>query len=259
MRKVFAAGNWKMNNGIAETEDFMKGFGALLENDDKVFRAVSTKKLEIAIFPPFLSLQKAMECKPDPLFIVGAQNVNDNESGAFTGEVSIPMLKELGIKYAIIGHSERRHIFGETNEFLNKKLLAAVAADIIPVYCVGELFEEREAGKTFDVVREQLVAGMKDIKASADKFIIAYEPVWAIGTGKNATPEDAEEVCKFVRETVKELYGEEFAENILILYGGSVKPANTADIMAQPDIDGVLVGGASLKYGSFMEICKAAI
>jgi len=259
MRKVFAAGNWKMNNGIAAAEEFMKGFGALLENDDKVFRAVGTKQLQIAIFAPFLSLQKSIECKPDPLFIVGAENVNDKESGAYTGEVSASMLQEIGVKYVLIGHSERRHIFGENNDFLNKKLLTAVASDMVPVYCVGETLEERESGNTFDVVKAQLVEGMKDLTVDADKFIIAYEPVWAIGTGKTATPEDAEEVCKFVRDTIKELYGAEFAERVLVLYGGSVKPDNTAAIMAQADIDGVLVGGASLKYGSFFEICKASI
>lgn len=259
MRKVFAAGNWKMNNGIAATEDFMKGFGSLLENDDKVFRAVGTKQLQIAIFAPFISLQKAIECKPDPLFIVGAENVNDKESGAYTGEISIPMLKEIGVKYVLVGHSERRHIFGENNEFLNKKLVATVAADIVPVYCVGETLEERESGKTFDVVKTQLVEGLKNLSVATDKIIIAYEPVWAIGTGKTATPQDAEEVCKFVRETMKELYGEDFAENVLVLYGGSVKADNASDIMAQADIDGVLVGGASLKYGSFFEICKASI
>ena len=259
MRKIFAAGNWKMNNGISAAEDFMKGFGSLLENDDKLFRAVGTKQLQIAVFPPFLSLAKALECKPDPLMIVGAQNVNDKESGAFTGEVSIPMLQELGVKYVLIGHSERRHIFGETNEFLNRKLISAVNAGMTPVYCVGETLEERENGTAFDVIKAQLVEGMKGVQVAADKFIIAYEPVWAIGTGKTATPADAEEICKFVRETVKELYGADFAENVLILYGGSVKADNTADIMAQPDIDGVLVGGASLKYGSFIEICKAAI
>lgn len=259
MRKTFAAGNWKMNNGIAAAEDFMRGFKGLLENDDKVFRAVGTRELEIAIFAPFLSLQKSIETKPDPMFIIGAQNVNDQPSGAFTGEVSVAMLKEIGVKYVLIGHSERRHIFGENNKFLNKKLKTAVTEDMLPVYCVGETLEEREAEKTFEVIKTQLSEGMKNLDVAADKIIIAYEPVWAIGTGKTATPQDAEEVCKFVRETLKTLYGEEFAENVLILYGGSVKADNTASIMAQSDIDGVLVGGASLKYGSFFEICKAAI
>lgn len=261
MRKKFIAGNWKMFNAPAATTAFMSAFTASLADKADVAAALSDGKIAIALFPPFVSLQPAIKAKGNADIIIGAQNVHWEESGAFTGEVSVPMLKEIGCTHAIIGHSERRHIFRETNEELNKKIKAALKGNITPVFCVGELLSDREGENTFAVIKTQLVEGLKDLTAAdfTDKVIIAYEPVWAIGTGKTASSEDAQEVCCFIRDEIKTLFGATAADKVLILYGGSVKPANAASILSQKDIDGVLVGGASLKPDSFIEITEAAL
>jgi triosephosphate isomerase len=189
--------------------------------------------------------------------MVGAQNMYFEKEGAFTGEISPVQLIDAGAKFVIIGHSERRHIFGEKDELINKKVKAALSYGLTPILCVGELLEEREAGKTMDVNKKQIVEGFKGLsEEEASKVIIAYEPVWAIGTGKTATPEDADEVHSFIRKVLEELYSKNLAESIRILYGGSVKPENVDGLMAKENIDGVLVGGASLKVDSFTRIVK---
>lgn len=261
MRKKFIAGNWKMFNGPAATQEFMDKFANELKNDNSLTDAISKNTVEVAIFTPFISLESAVKAKADAPLIVGAQNMHWEKEGAFTGEISAPMLKEIGCTHVIIGHSERRHIFKEDNEAIHKKVLSAIEENLTSVLCVGELLEERENNSTFDVIRIQLLTGIKGIDGAqvTKGVIIAYEPVWAIGTGKTASAQDAQEVCAFIRKLIADTYGEGFSDKVLILYGGSVKPENTAEILGQKDIDGVLVGGASLKPASFMSIVKAAL
>lgn len=261
MRKRFIAGNWKMFNGPKPTCDFFNKFNELLGKDERVIRAISGGKIEVALFPPAISIPAAIGCAGEPRVAIGAQNCHYEKSGAFTGELSPQMLKEAGCTHVVIGHSERRHIFGEKDEFLNKKVLAAIGEQLTAVFCVGELLEERENGETFGVVERQLTLGLESVAPDdiAEKVIIAYEPVWAIGTGKTASDSDAQEVCSFIRERVAAKYGQAIAEKTLILYGGSVKLENTSGILAQPDIDGVLVGGASLKPDSFSAIIQESL
>lgn len=261
MRKRFIAGNWKMFNGPELTCDFFNKFNEILNADKGIIEAISGKRIEAALFPPAISIPAAVSSVVEPRIIIGAQNCHYEKSGAYTGELSTPMLKEAGCTHVIIGHSERRHIFGEKDEVLNKKVLAATAERLTAVFCVGELLDEREKGETFSVVERQLTLGLESVAPGdiEEKVIIAYEPVWAIGTGKTASDSDAQEVCSFIRERVAAKYGQEVAEKTLILYGGSVKPENTAGILSQPDIDGVLVGGASLKADSFSAIIKEAL
>ena len=261
MRKKFIAGNWKMFNGPAATREFMSDFVPKLTSDLGISSNIDKGMMEVAIFAPFVSLSAAAAGKGGSPLIIGAQNMNWEKSGAFTGEISAPMLKEVGCTHVIIGHSERRHIFHETCEELHKKLISALEEGLKPVFCVGELLEERESGSTFDVIRKQLLSGLKsmDGKDVAEKIIVAYEPVWAIGTGKTASSEDAQDVCGFIRKLIADTFGEGIAEKVMILYGGSVKPENTASILSMKDIDGVLVGGASLKPDSFLAIAKAAV
>ncbi|MDD4159419.1 MAG: triose-phosphate isomerase [Synergistaceae bacterium] len=261
MRRRFIAGNWKMFNGPAATSEFMSSFVSKLTASEDIISNIDEGKMEVAVFAPFISLDTAVKCKNDSPLIIGAQNMHWEKSGAFTGEVSGEMLKELGCTHVIIGHSERRHIFHETSEDLHKKLQSAIQESLISVFCVGELLQDRESGSTFDVIREQLMAGLKamDGKDVAEKIIVAYEPVWAIGTGKTASSEDAQEVCAFIRKLLADTFGEGVSEKTILLYGGSVKPENTASILAMKDIDGVLVGGASLKPDSFLAITKAAV
>lgn len=261
MRRRFIAGNWKMFNGPAATSGFMADFVPKLVSSKEIASNIGKGMMEVAIFAPFVSLEAAIKGKETSSLIIGAQNMHWEQSGAFTGEVSAPMLKELGCTHVLIGHSERRHIFRETSEELHNKLLAALKDALTPVFCVGELLEERESGSTFDVIRMQLMAGLKlmDGNDVADKIIVAYEPVWAIGTGKTASSEDAQDVCAFIRKLLADTFGEGVAEKTIILYGGSVKPENTALILSMKDIDGVLVGGASLKPDSFLAIAKAAV
>ncbi|WP_457568992.1 triose-phosphate isomerase [Desulfurobacterium sp.] len=244
MRRPLIAGNWKMNKTVSESVEFARNFvDAVSDVADR----------DILICPPFTSLQVLGQIFDGTNVKLGAQNMHFEEKGAFTGEISPLMLKDVGCTFVILGHSERRHIFGENNDFINKKVLSAVSHGLIPILCVGELLEEREAGRTFEVVGTQLEEGLKGLSKEAD-FVVAYEPVWAIGTGKTATPELAEEVHRFLREKLAELFGKEKAESVRILYGGSVKPENVEGLMAMENIDGALVGGASLKVESFVKI-----
>jgi triosephosphate isomerase len=214
---------------------------------------------DIIICPPFTSLSEASKLVSGSVIKLGAQNMHFEVSGAFTGEISALMLKSVGCEYVILGHSERRNIFGENDEIINKKIKKALAAGLKPIFCVGELLEERENGTTNDVVKRQVLKGLKGISAEEMKnIIVAYEPVWAIGTGKTATPAQAQEVHEFIRDLIEIGYSLEVAENLVIQYGGSVKPENAKELLSQKDIDGALVGGACLKADSFMGIIKNA-
>ena len=244
MRKPLIAGNWKMHKTVPEAVSLVKELKELL---------TEIKDREVLVCPPFTAIYAVKsEIEESPIKL-GAQNMFYEEKGAFTGEISPLMLKDLGCSYVILGHSERRHIFGETDKLINKKVASAVDHGLVPILCVGELLEERESGKTKNVVERQLLEGLKGLK-EGDEFVIAYEPVWAIGTGKTATPEQAQEVHGFIRELLAENFGREKAERVRILYGGSVKPENIKGLMEMPDIDGALVGGASLKAASFAKI-----
>ena len=246
MRIPFIAGNWKMFKNIKEAEEFAAKFKTLYKDTD-------VRTAICAPLPQIPTLVKAFE---GTKIGVGAQNVHFEDEGAFTGEVSVPMLVELGIDYCIVGHSERRQYFGETDETVNLKLKKLFAASkITPILCVGENLSEREAGKEKEVVSGQIKAALDGIEAvDAEKLVIAYEPVWAIGTGKTASLEQIDEMCTMIRKTVEELYGEDVCDKVIIQYGGSVKPANATDIMNMAEIDGALVGGASLDPEKFMEI-----
>jgi len=238
-----------MHKTVKEAKEFFENFLRKLKE--------KTVDREIMIAPPFTCLFACAEAVKGTPVSLGAQNACWEPKGAFTGEISPEMLKEFEVKYVIIGHSERRHIFGETDEIINKRVKGVFSAGLVPVLCVGETLEEREAGKTFDVVKTQLEEGLRGISGvSGETLVIAYEPVWAIGTGKTATPLQAQEVHQFIREKLKELFGE-VADSIRILYGGSVKPENAGSILEQPDIDGVLVGGASLDPEKFYDIYTA--
>jgi triosephosphate isomerase len=252
MRKKIIAANWKMNMTVAETESFLEGFRLDVEDVTGV---------EIVIAPPFTALAKLSELLGGSQKIrLGAQNMYFEMSGAFTGEVSPAMLRELFVKYVILGHSERRQIFGETDALINKKVRTALASELKPILCVGETLEERDAGKEKDVLETQLRGSLEGVSGDdLPDVVIAYEPVWAIGTGRNATPEQAQDSHAHVREVLAELSDGATAAKVRIQYGGSVKPANAAVLLGQPDIDGALVGGASLEPRSFSEIVKAAI
>lgn len=248
MRRPIIAGNWKMNKTASEAAALVKGLKDKLKD---------IRDIDIIVCPPFTSLGEVAKIVQGTNIHLGAQNVYWEDSGAYTGELSCPMLKEIGCKYVIIGHSERRSYFGETNENVNKKLKAAFRYNLTPIVCVGERLEQREASKTFEVIREQVENGLDGISlAEIKKVIIAYEPVWAIGTGRTATPDEAQEAHSFIRGLFKELYNEETANIVRIQYGGSVKPDNISDLMAKDDVDGALVGGASLKLDSFVKIVK---
>ena len=211
--------------------------------------------VQTAICAPFTNLEALKEAFAGTEIKVGAQNVHFADEGAFTGEISVSMLEEIGVDFCIVGHSERRQYFGETDETVNKKLKKLFEGPIRPILCVGESLDERDADKAFDVVGGQIKADLEGIDAAdVKKLVIAYEPIWAIGTGRTATPEQAEEMCAFIRKTLIELYGEEVSDEVIIQYGGSVKPANATEIMNMDEIDGALVGGASLKPKDFMEI-----
>lgn len=248
MRKPIIAGNWKMNKMNSEAVQFIKELKPLLPEDDSV---------EKVICPPFTAIAPVIEeCRGTDIK-VGAQNVHWEESGAFTGEVSPQMLKDMGVTYCIIGHSERRAMFGDTDETVNKKAKALLAAGLIPIICVGESLEQKEAGNTFKVCESQVQKALEGIEPrDAGNIVIAYEPIWAIGTGKTASSEDAQEVIAHIRKTLARVLNEEVAGKIRIQYGGSVKPENIASFMEKEDIDGALVGGASLKSQSFSEIIK---
>ena len=249
MRKPMIAGNWKMNKTPAETV-------ALVEDLKKI--QVRTKA-EVVVCPMTVSLFAAATQLKGTDIKLGAQNVHFEDKGAFTGECNIASLKELGVEYVILGHSERRQYFAETDETVNKKVLAALEAGLHPIICVGESLEQRELGITMELIALQVKSALAGVPAEKlRKCVIAYEPIWAIGTGKTATAEQAAEVCTSIRTTVRHLYGARIARSITIQYGGSMKPGNAAELLAQPDIDGGLIGGASLKPADFVEIINAA-
>ena len=246
MRRPLIAGNWKMNLNRA---------AAVALAEAVATQAQAVNGVELAVCPPACYLEAVGRAIAGSKVALGAQNVYDKAEGAFTGEISPAMLCDLGCRYVILGHSERRHILHETDEQINAKTHAALAAGLIPIVCVGELLAEREAGRTGEVIRRQFagsLAGLSDEQMR--KIVIAYEPVWAIGTGKVATPAQAEEVHLDLRKIMKERYNEAVAQTVRIQYGGSVKPENAAELLGQPDIDGALVGGASLKADQFMGI-----
>ncbi|MFY9506937.1 MAG: triose-phosphate isomerase [Caldicoprobacterales bacterium] len=245
MRKPIIAGNWKMNKTPEEAASMVKELAPLVKDSD----------IDIVLCAPFVSLQATLDAAAGTNIKVGAQNMHWEENGAYTGEVSPTMLNALGVEYVIIGHSERREYFAETDETVNKKVHSALAHGLKPIICVGETLEQREEGITQELVQGQTEAALKGLSAEdVKKCVIAYEPIWAIGTGKTATSEDANNVISYIRSTVKKVYGEEAANAIRIQYGGSMKPENAADLMAMSDIDGGLVGGASLKAEDFANI-----
>jgi triosephosphate isomerase (TIM) len=250
VRTPVIAGNWKMNKTAGQAVFIVQ------ELEDLIKDAVG---VEIVVAPPFIAL-RALEIvlEQDKTNIhLGAQNMHWEEEGAFTGEISPLMLLDVGVKYVIIGHSERRQLFGETDGNVNKKVRSALDHELIPIMCCGETLEEREGGQTEDIIGGQVRAGLQGFSPSEiEKVIIAYEPIWAIGTGRTATPEQANETCAFVRTTVADMFGQEIADEVRVLYGGSVKPDNIDSLMATSDIDGALVGGACLEPASFARIVK---
>jgi triosephosphate isomerase (TIM) len=251
MRRPLIAGNWKMNTLRASAVALAEGVAKAAEK---------VQGVELAVCPPSCYLEAVDRAIAGSQVVLGAQNMYHEREGAFTGELSAAMLRDLGCTYVILGHSERRHILGENDADINKKVHAALAAELIPILCVGELLAEREAGQTMAVIRRQFDGSLAGISPEQMKtLVIAYEPVWAIGTGKVATPAQAEEVHLGLRKIIAERYNSSLAEVVRILYGGSVKPDNAAELLKQPDIDGALVGGASLKVDQFMGIVAGAL
>jgi len=253
MRKPFVAGNWKMNTDSRSSVE-------LAERIASGSAQIAGQKVTLAVFPPFVYLHAVAKALSVSSIAVGAQDIYFENKGAFTGEICSSMLKDVGCLYCLCGHSERRHVLGESDELINKKVTAAIGGGLLPILCVGELLEQREASQTNEVVTRQLKEGLSGLSAEKIQAVtIAYEPVWAIGTGLTATPEQAQEVHDFIRKLLEQMYDKEIAEEIRILYGGSVKPNNAADLMSQKDIDGSLVGGASLKADDFLAIIQAAV
>ena len=251
MRKKIIAGNWKMNKTVEEAVD--------LANAIKLELA-DCKNVDVVLCPPFTALKAVSDVVSETLVNVGSQNMSSEDDGAYTGEISHIMLKELFVRYVILGHSERREYYKETDYWINRKVLKALEKNLRPILCVGEKLEDREAGRTESVVEVQVREGLKDVPASAcTELVIAYEPVWAIGTGKTATSQQAQDVHAFIRGIVKDIMGAEAADALRIQYGGSMKPGNAAELLAQPDIDGGLIGGAALDASSFVDIVKAGM
>ncbi|MCD6532149.1 triose-phosphate isomerase [bacterium] len=251
MRKKLIAGNWKMHKTVPEAQTLARQLADRLSD---------VNFADVAICPPFVDLYPVSLIlrEKESKIILGAQNMHPEPKGAFTGEISAEMLLSAGAKMVILGHSERRHIFGETDEFINAKVRRALEVGLVPILCIGETLEQRKAGKTNDVLREQITKSLAGVQIDdPHKIIIAYEPVWAIGTGVNATPEQAQEAHTFVRGLLAQLWGEQVAQEVRILYGGSVKPANAQSLLTQPDVDGALVGGASLDADSFEGIIRS--
>jgi triosephosphate isomerase (TIM) len=257
-RKPIFAANWKMNKGASETEDFIKGFLTKLQGENFA--------CEIVIAPPFISLPKLADLlhtatagQNAHAIQIAAQNCSEFDSGAYTGEISVLMLREFFVHYVILGHSERRAIFGESNATINAKMKKAREANLKPIFCIGETLAERESGKLEQILRTQITEGLLDIsEKDLSETVIAYEPVWAIGTDVTASSQQAQDAHAFVRSVIAELYGADAAARIRIQYGGSVKPGNAAELMACPDIDGALIGGAALEPQSFLEIIRNA-
>lgn len=248
-RKAVIAGNWKMNKTRPEAKALVEELKPLAKDAG----------CEVIVCVPFTNLETVIDAAKGTNIKVGAQNVHFEESGAFTGEISAPMLKELGVEYVVIGHSERRQYFGETDETVNKRTKAALKAGLVPILCVGELLWERETEITEEVVSRQIKLDLHGIsKEDAKKIIIAYEPVWAIGTGKTATSDQAEEACALIRDRLAKLYDSETAEAITVQYGGSMNAANADELVAKKNVDGGLIGGASLKAADFASIINAA-
>jgi len=247
-RLPFIAGNWKMNKTVGEALDLIRELKTAISG---------VKEVEVAVAPPFTALYAVHKELEGSSIRLAAQNLYWEEKGAFTGEISPLMLKEVGCQYVIIGHSERRQFFGESDETVNRRIKAALAQGLKVIFCIGETLKEREEAKTFSVIERQMAGGLKGLNnKELRNMTIAYEPVWAIGTGKTATPEQAEEVHRFIREKVEKLYSREVSGEIRIQYGGSVTPDNIKGLMNQPNIDGALVGGASLKAESFSKIVR---
>jgi len=252
MRKIFVAGNWKMNTDSAKSVELVKELAQ--ETADL------GEKVDVAVYPPFVYLQSVAKALESSDIEVGAQDIYPETSGAFTGEISPLMLKDVGCSCALSGHSERRHVIGENDELIARKVAATIENQLQATLCVGEKLTERQAGETMEVVTRQIKNGLANLdREQFGSVTLAYEPVWAIGTGKTATPEQAQQVHGDIRKLLGEMYGSEVAENMRILYGGSVKPDNAAELLAEPDIDGALVGGASLKASDFLAIIKAAL
>ena len=248
-RQTIVAGNWKMYKTIEEAVLFLGDLEPLLNGVNA----------EVFIAAPFTAIEPLSRCAEDKSVTIGAQNMNDATEGAFTGEVACGMLMEAGAQFVLLGHSERRHIFGETSTFINAKVKKSLSEGLRPIVCIGEQKEAREEGRTAEVLKEQLAESLADLKAKeVGDLVIAYEPVWAIGTGLTATPEMAQETHAEIREMLVELFNKTAAKKIPILYGGSVKPANAQDLMSLEDVDGVLVGGASLEAASFAAIAQSA-
>lgn len=251
MRKTIIAGNWKMNKTNKEAVEMLTELKEIVKGIDSV---------GIVIGAPFTALSDAVKAVAGSNIKIAAENVYPKESGAYTGEVSPVMLKEIGVEYVILGHSERREYFKESDEFINEKVKCVLAHGMTPILCIGEKLEDRESGRTNDVNKTQINGGLAGLTAEeAKKVVIAYEPVWAIGTGRTATPEIAEETHKAIREELARMFGEEVANEITIQYGGSMKPENAQELLAQADIDGGLIGGASLKAQDFSKIVKAGL
>jgi len=252
MRKPFVAGNWKMNTDSYSSVDLAKRIAT--EAVD-----VASHSVTVAVCPPFVYLQSVAKALSASSIAVGAQDIYFEPKGAFTGEISASMLKNIGCTYVLCGHSERRHVIGETDELISKKVAAGIGGGLLPILCVGELLAERDASQTEKVVSRQMRNGLAGLSAEKVSAItVAYEPVWAIGTGRTATPQQAQEAHDFIRMLLAQMYDDELAGEIRILYGGSVKPANAADLMSQQDVDGLLVGGASLNADDFLAIIRAA-
>ncbi len=249
-RKTVIAANWKMNKVASEVKPFADELKALCPHP---------KWCEVVVCAPFVDLPAALKAFKDMRVSVGAENLNENDSGAYTGEVSAAMLKDIGVKYVVIGHSERRQYYGETDILVNKKVHAAINANLIPIICVGESLEQRELGITIELITLQVKTALAGVPADKmRKVVIAYEPVWAIGTGKTATAEQANEVCSAIRGVIRSLYGARVARAVSIQYGGSMNEKNAAELLAQPDIDGGLIGGASLVPAKFAAVIEAA-
>ena len=249
-RKFLIAGNWKMNKTASEAVDLIEEIKSSVGDQSSV---------QVCVCPSFTSLAKASELVEQSEVLLGAQDMNASPSGAYTGEISAEMLRDLYVNFVILGHSERRQYFGETNQDINQKILAAVENNLKPIYCIGESLDERESGQTLDVVRKQVREGLENFPSQCiDNLVLAYEPVWAIGTGKTATDEMAQEVHFDIRNVLTEMFGEVASSGIRILYGGSMKPENASGLLAQEDVDGGLIGGASLTARSFIGIVEAA-
>ena len=250
-RKYLIAGNWKMNTTASESEDLIAEINSLVGQQTQV---------QVCICPPFTSLQRSSGLVEQTEVLLGAQNMSAEPSGAFTGEISAEMLRDLYVNFVILGHSERRQYFGETNESINLKVLAAVQNNLKPIYCIGETLEERESDKTLEIVKTQVQDGLANFPLSeVENLVLAYEPVWAIGTGKTATDEMAQEVHAYVRGLLVDLFGDAAGSGVRILYGGSMKPENASGLLSQPDVDGGLIGGASLNAKSFCAIVDSAL